>query len=46
MEELIGKTIVSAEVDGFSIELIFDDGSKFNYFASDGGYSTYEFTNS
>lgn len=46
MKELIGKTILSAEVDGFSIELVFDDGSTFSYFASDGGYSTYEFTNS
>ncbi len=46
MEELVGKTILSAEVDGFGIELVFDDGSTFNYSASDGGYSTYDFTNS
>lgn len=46
MEELIGKTILSAEVDGFGIALVFDDGSVFNYSASDGGYSTYDFTNS
>ncbi len=46
MEELIGKTILAAEVDGFGITLVFDDGSVFNYSASDGGYSTYDFTNS
>ena len=46
MEELIGKTILAAEVDGFGIKLVFDDGSIFNYSASDGGYSTYDFTNS
>ena len=46
MEELIGKTILSAEVDGFGIALVCDDGSVFNYSASDGGYSTYDFTNS
>lgn len=45
MEQLmIGKTIVSAKVNGYSIELVFDDGSSFSYWASDGGYSTYEFT--
>ena len=46
MEELIGKTILAAEVDGFGIALVFDDGSVFNYSASDGGYSTYDFTKS
>lgn len=46
MEELIGKTILAAEVDGFGIALVFDDGSVFNYSASDGGYSTYDFTDS
>ena len=46
MEELIGKTILTAEVDGFGIVLIFDDDSTFSYSASDGGYSTYDFTNS
>ena len=43
---MIGKTIVSAKVDGYTVELVFDDGSTFNYWASDGGYSTYEFTES
>ena len=46
MEELVGKTILAAEVDGFGIVLVFDDGSVFNYSASDGGYSTYDFTES
>ena len=40
---LIGKTIVQADVDGYGIELTFDDGSLFLYSASDGGYSTYGF---
>lgn len=44
MEELIGKTIISAQVDGFGILLVFDDGSLFSYSASDGGYSTYDLT--
>lgn len=42
-ERLIGKTIVKADVDGFGMELILDDGSIFVYNASDGGYSTYGF---
>lgn len=46
MKELIGKTIISAEVSGYAIELVFEDGSTFSYWASDGGYSTYEFTKS
>ena len=41
MEELIGKTILAAEVDGFGIVLVFDDGSFFRYSAS-----TYDFTES
>lgn len=42
-EQLIGRTIINAEIDGFGITLEFDDGSRFEYSASDGGYSRYEF---
>lgn len=43
MIELIGKTIKSAEVDGFGITLVFENGDTFEYGASDGGYSGYEY---
>lgn len=41
-KELKGKTIVNAEVNGYCVCLVFDDGTMFIYEASDGGYSTYE----
>ena len=40
-KELIGKTICDADVDGYGMVLTFDDGSVFNYCASEGGYSSY-----
>lgn len=42
-KEMIGKTIVAADVTGYGMMLIFDDGKIFNYSASDGGYSNYGF---
>ena len=39
---LIGKTIIEAKVDGFGIRLKLEDGSIFEYEASDGGYSLWE----
>ena len=42
MKELIGKKIIDAEVDGDMVILTFEDGDVFEYYASDGGYSTYE----
>lgn len=42
-EQLIGKTIIKADIDGYGIELTFDDESVFVYGASDGGYSSYDF---
>lgn len=42
-ETMVGKTIMRAYVDGFGMTLIFDDGTVFNYSASDGGYSLYGF---
>ena len=41
-KQLTGRKIVKASVDGFSVELTLDDGSVFEYDASDGGYSLYE----
>lgn len=43
-EALVGRTIVSAEVDGNGIELELDDGNTFFYSASDGGYSDWTFS--
>jgi len=43
IDEMIGKTITGGYVDGFHIMLVFDDGSIFDYDASDGGYSSWEF---
>lgn len=44
MDDLIGKTIKEAEVDGFGIRIVFTNGAVFEYSASDGGYSQYELT--
>ena len=41
-KDLIGKTIKTIDVDGFSAEILFTDGTKFVYDASDGGYSYWE----
>lgn len=43
-EQLKGRTISSAQVDGDGITLIFTDESQFDYEASDGGYSTFSFS--
>lgn len=43
-EQLKGKTIKSAEVNGDWITLTFTDETQFNYEASDGGYSTFSFS--
>lgn len=40
-KKLEGKTIKTADVDGFEVEITFTDGSVFYYDASDGGYSNY-----
>lgn len=42
-EDLIGKTIETIDVDGFSVEITFTDGTGFVYVASDGGYSQFDF---
>lgn len=39
--KLIGKTIKTAEVNGYGIYIEFNDGSTFHYEASDRGYSSY-----
>ena len=41
-KELAGKEIFTAEVNGFSVVLNFVDGSRFEYEASDGGYSHWD----
>ena len=38
---ITGKTIKTAEINGFRVQLTFDDGTTFDYDASDGGYSSY-----
>ena len=45
-EKLIGKTIKEADIDGFGVYLTFNDGSMFEYDASDGGYSHYAYCES
>ena len=42
-KKLIGKTIEDVELDGGRVYLYFTDGSRFEYDASDGGCSTYDF---
>lgn len=42
---LIGKKIINADVSGYGIRLELDDGSIFEYDASDGGYSSWEISN-
>lgn len=42
---LINKTIMDIEVDGFGVNIVFTDGSKFYYSASDGGFSAWSLIN-
>ena len=42
-ERLTGKTIERADVDGEGMTITFTDGTVFDYYASDGGYSTWGF---
>ena len=41
-EKIVGKTIKLADINGDGIVIEFTDGSVFKYYATDGGYSTYE----
>lgn len=41
-EVLVGRTILKAEVDGFVVRLVLDNGTTFEYEASDGGCSSWE----
>lgn len=36
---LLGKTVMSADVNGHGVCIVFTDGTTFDYSASDGGYS-------
>lgn len=38
---LIGKTIAKIDVDGFEVNIVFTDGTVFEYASSDGGYSSW-----
>ena len=40
--KLIGKTVVSAEINGFGVTIKFSDGSILDYSSSDNGYSSWE----
>lgn len=41
--KLTGKTIKEIiSLDGFGFDVLFTDGTEFNFSASDGGYSGYE----
>ena len=44
-QRLRGRTIKKAKVTGHGIDLVLDDGSIFEYNASDGGYSSWGFRN-
>lgn len=39
---LIGAVIIDAEVDGYRIRLVLDNGKTFYYEATDGGYSCWD----
>lgn len=41
-KDLIGKTIEKIDIDGYGIEIRFNDGTEFVYNASDGGYSCWD----
>lgn len=43
-EALVARTILKAEVDGFGVRLVLDNGTTFDYDASDGGCSLWEIT--
>ena len=43
IEEMIGKKIKNVKVDGFEVEIIFEDNTAFYYSASDGGYSCWSY---
>lgn len=42
-KKLVGKTIEAVVLNGYEVDLYFTDGSRLEYYASDGGYSTYDF---
>ena len=44
VNDLVGKTIKSIEVDGFGVCIHTTDGIVLDYSASDGGYSSWDIT--
>ena len=41
-KDLIGKTITKIDISGYGVFMTVDDGTTLYYWASDGGYSSYE----
>lgn len=41
-KKLKGKTIKRADVTGHGVNIVFEDGTIFDYSASDGGYSCWD----
>ena len=39
---LIGKTIARIDVDRFDVDIVFTDGTVFEYESSEGGYSCWD----
>ena len=45
-EKLKGKVIIDAEITGYGVTLKLNDGTVFEYEASDGGYSVWNWRES
>lgn len=45
-KNLIGKTVIEVNIDGYEVHIKFSDGTEFDYYASDAGYSSWEIINS
>ena len=39
---LVGKTIKEVDIDGYGVNIVFVDGTIFDYGASDGGCSSWD----
>lgn len=43
--DLVGKTVKEIDVTGYNVVIIFTDNTEFRYYASDGGYSSWDIIN-
>ena len=43
-KKIVGKTVESASITGDNVTITFTDGTKFDYDATDGGYSCWSIT--